>query len=117
MEIFDFKDPKKTSRVAGLMYLGVIVFGIMGQVIRMSFIVHDDAAKTVSNIMANEMLFRIGIFSFIVMVIFDVVLAWALYVLLKPVSKSLALLAAWLRLVNGTIFGIACTIFLVFCNF
>lgn len=43
----------------------------------------------------------------IIMVIFDVVVAWALYILLKPVNKSLSLLAAWFRLVNGTIFGIA----------
>ena len=57
--------------------------------------------------MDSDGLFRIGIFSFLIMVIFDILLAWAFYVLLKPVNKSLSLLAAWLRLVNGTIFGIA----------
>lgn len=41
------------------------------------------------------------------MVVFDVVLAWALYILLKPVNKNLSLLSGWLRLVNSTIFGIA----------
>lgn len=57
--------------------------------------------------MANEWQFRLGILGFIIMVIFDVVVAWALYVLLKPVNRSLSLLAAWFRLVNATIFGIA----------
>ncbi len=57
--------------------------------------------------MANEGQFRLGILGFIIMVIFDVVVAWALYVLLKPVNRSLSLLAAWFRLVNATIFGIA----------
>jgi hypothetical protein len=38
--------------------------------------------------------------------ILDVVLALALYVFLKPVNKSLSLLAAWFRLVYATILGI-----------
>jgi hypothetical protein len=42
-----------------------------------------------------------------VLVILDVVVAWALYILLKPVNKSLAMLAAWFRLVYAAIFGIA----------
>jgi hypothetical protein len=36
--------------------------------------------------------------------ILDVVVAWALYVLLKPVNKSLSLLAAWFRIVYAAIF-------------
>ena len=43
----------------------------------------------------------------LIMVIFDAVLTWAFYVLLKPTNNSLSLLAAWFRLVNATIFGIA----------
>ena len=72
-----------------------------------SLIVPGDAATTANNIMANEWQFRLGILGFIIMVVFDVVVAWALYVLLKPVNKSLSLFAAWFRLVNATIFGIA----------
>ncbi len=41
------------------------------------------------------------------MAILDVVVAWALYVLLKPVNRSLSLLAAWFRLVYAAILGIA----------
>ena len=60
-----------------------------------------------NNILANETLFRIGIFSFIVMVIADVIVAWALYIFLKPINNEFSLLAAWLRLVNSAIFAIA----------
>ena len=64
-----------------------------------------DAAATVNNIMANEGLFRIKIASTLIVLTLDVVAAWALYVLLKPVNKSLALLAAWFRVVYVTIYG------------
>jgi hypothetical protein len=37
----------------------------------------------------------------------DIVVAWALYILLKPVNKSLSLLTAWLRIVYAAILGIA----------
>lgn len=100
--------PRKAARIAGFGYLIIFISGIFANFfVLQSLIVPGDAAATANNILANDSLFRIGISSFIIMVIFDVVLAWAFYVLLKPVNKSLSLLAAWLRLVNGTIFGIA----------
>jgi hypothetical protein len=70
-------------------------------------IVPGDATTTANNIMASEILFRTGICSFLIVIVCDVVVAWALYVYLKPVNKSLSLLAAWFRLVYSTIFGIA----------
>lgn len=66
-----------------------------------------DAATTANNIMANELLFRSGIDSFMIVVILDVAVAWALYILLQPVNRNLAMLAAWFRLVYAAIFGIA----------
>jgi hypothetical protein len=36
-----------------------------------------------------------------------VLVAWALYILLKPVNKNLAMLAAWFRLVFAAILGVA----------
>lgn len=41
------------------------------------------------------------------MAILDVVVAWALYVLLRPQSESLALLVAWLRVVYAAVFAFA----------
>jgi len=69
--------------------------------------VPGDAAATANNIMASEMLFRTGICSLIIVLICDVVVAWALYVFLKQVNKSLSLLTAWFRLVYAAILGIA----------
>jgi hypothetical protein len=66
-----------------------------------------DAAATVDNITASEGLFRIGIAAWLVVIALDIVVAWALYVLLRPVNEALAVLVAWLRLVYTAIFAIA----------
>jgi len=99
---------KKISKITGLGYLIIFITGIFSNFFVLeSLIVTGDAVTTANNIIGNDLLFRIGILSFIIMVIFDVVLAWTLYVLLKPVNKNLSLFSGWLRLVNSTIFGIA----------
>jgi hypothetical protein len=70
-------------------------------------VVPGNATTTVNNIMAGELLFRIGICGFLGVIILDVLVAWALYIFLKPVNKSLSLLAGWLRLAYSIIFGVA----------
>ncbi|GAH56723.1 unnamed protein product [marine sediment metagenome] len=81
---------KKTSRIAGLLYLGVIVFGIIGQLARSSLIVAGDAATTANNIMANEMQFRAANVSWLISEMFLLLLGLALYVVLKKVNQNLA---------------------------
>jgi len=57
--------------------------------------------------MANERLYRVGIANNIVTFAMDVVLVWALYVLLRPVNRNLALLAVFFRMVETTIACVA----------
>ncbi len=100
----------KAARLAGLLYLIAMATGLFAEFyVRFpsSLIVSGDAAKTVSNIMANELLYRIGIANNIITFAIDVVLIWALYVLLKPISRNLALLAVFFRLVETTIACVA----------
>jgi Domain of unknown function (DUF4386) len=47
----------------------------------------------------SEALFRSGLVAFIIVLIADVVVAWALYVFFQRTSRELSLLAAWFRLV------------------
>lgn len=97
----------KVARVAGLLYLIIIIAGIFAEFFaRQSLIVPGDAAATASNIMASEMLFRAGIAADLVMIIADVALALAFYVLFRPVSNTLALLAAFFRLAQAVVLGI-----------
>ena len=99
---------KKIAIIAGIGYLVIFFTGIYANFFVLEgLVVPDDAAKTAANITANSMLYRFGILNFVFMVIFDVVLTWALYVIFRLVDKNISLLAAWFRLVNCAVFGAA----------
>ena len=90
---------QKTARVAGLLYLIIAVcagfsFGYM----RTTLIVPGDAAATVSNLLASEWLFRLGIVADAVVFLSEIVLIALLYALLKPVSQTISLAAVYARL-------------------
>jgi hypothetical protein len=68
-------------------------------------IVTGDAAATANNIMASGLLFRLGIAAWMMVLMCDAVVAWALWLFLKPVNSGLALLAAWMRLLFVAIFA------------
>ena len=57
-----------------------------------------DAPATLNTIIAHESLFRVGFVISLFSVVFLLLAAWALYVLLKPVNKNLALLLLLLNL-------------------
>lgn len=71
-----------------------------------SLVVEGDAAATTANIVASNTLFRLGLTGWIVILLMDIVVAWALYIVLKPVNQALSLLTAWLRLVYTAILGV-----------
>lgn len=98
--------PRGYARIAGLGYLIIIIAGIFAEfVVRSSLVVPGDAAATAGNIAASESLFRLGIAGDLVMLTFDIVVALALYVLLRQVNRGLALLATFFRLVHTAIYG------------
>jgi hypothetical protein len=99
---------KKTARLAGAGYLVIFITGFFANFFVLEgLVVEGNARATSENILANLMQFRWGIFAFLIMVVIDVLMAGPLYILLKSVNENLSLLSAWLRLVNGTIFGVA----------
>jgi len=90
---------KKTARIAGFLYLIYLIISIFADVIcRSPLIVFGDAAATAQNIMASEWQFRIGVMGDLLSAVLFLLTAWALYVLLKPVNKNLALLFLLLNL-------------------
>lgn len=89
----------------GLIFMAILA-PIANFAILQKLIVPNDTVKTVSNIVASEGLFRIGICCFLIVAILDIIVAWALYIFLKPVNKSLSLLAAWVRIVYATILAV-----------
>ncbi|MBV8725128.1 MAG: DUF4386 domain-containing protein [Candidatus Eremiobacteraeota bacterium] len=68
--------------------------------------------QTVANITAHGGTFVAMILCYFINFIEDIVIAWALYVLLAPVNRALSLLAAWLRMIYATL-AIAGTLNLV----
>ena len=90
--------PRKTARMAGLFYLIFILTTVLATSIRDSFIVSGDATATANNIISSQELFRVGFVTELVSATFFVLAAWALYSLLKPVNKNLALLLLLLNL-------------------
>lgn len=62
-----------------------------------------NAAETIKNITNNKPLFVSAIFGYLLTFSGDIVLSWALYILLKPVNEPLSLLTAWFRLVFSVI--------------
>ena len=74
------KEIKKTARIAGVLYLLVAASGIFNMMYGPSgLIVLGDAATTVSNIMASESLFRLGIVNDLIAQTVGILLALVLY--------------------------------------
>ena len=92
-------DQRKAARVAGFLYLIIIITSLLSVfLVESKLVVPEDAAATFNNIMANELLFRIGAAYDLIMYASVVVLSVALYVILKTVNKNLALFGLSLRL-------------------
>jgi len=91
---------QRTARVAGVLYLVVIVCaGFAEGYVRTGLVVPGDAAATAENIASSAWLYRVGFASDLVAFLSDVAISVLLYVLLRPVSKTVSLLAAAFRLI------------------
>ena len=89
----------KAARTAGFLYLIYIVISIFADGLgRSKLIVLGDATTTAKNIMASAWQFRIGFVTDLAAAVLFLLTAWALYALLKPVNKNLALLFLLLNL-------------------
>ncbi|KOY80049.1 DUF4386 domain-containing protein [Lysinibacillus macroides] len=72
-----------------------------------SLVVNGNAYDTFANLKSSSTLFKAEIFSWLIILIADIIVAWAFFIFLKPIHKQLALLAAWLRLIYTAILAIA----------
>ena len=92
----------------GLLLMAVLAananFGIMG-----TLIVPGDAQTTSENIIASSGSFQLAIFSFLAVAALDIVVAWALFVILKSANRSLSTVAAWFRIIYAAIFAFSLT--------
>ena len=68
----------------------------------------SDADQTVRNITEHRGLFLAAFFAYFITFLCDIVVAWGLWILLRPVNAAVSLLAAWMRLVYAVIALVAC---------
>src|SRR5712692_3319615 len=96
---------RKAARVVGFSYLFAMVTAYFAEFfVHARLIVPDNAVETARNIIAHERLWRLGIASYLLCFLTDVALIAALYVILKRVNQNLALFAAFLRVVETSVF-------------
>jgi hypothetical protein len=96
------------ARVAGFWYLIAMSVGVFADLYAHGqLIVPSDADQTARNIVASEWLFRIGTVGHLVVFAGDIVLLVALYVVLGPVNRGVALIAASWRLAGCCILAVA----------
>jgi hypothetical protein len=96
---------RTTAIVAGV---GLLLMAILSPIAYLNtfqrLVNFDDAALTAQNISNSMGAFRTAILFLFTVAILDIVVAWALYILLVPANKNLSALAAWLRVIYGGIF-------------
>ena len=94
--------------VAGVALLLMAAVAPIGLIVVVDGLVTDgDAARTAVDILAAEGTFRLGVASLYLVVVLDVVIAWALLRYFSPVSSALSRLAAWFRLAYAGVFAVA----------
>jgi len=83
---------KRNARLAGLLYLLIVLFGLFAEfVVRTGLKVPGDAGATASNILENEMLYRLGFVSDLLCQSSHFFLVLVLYMMLKSVHQNAAL--------------------------
>src|SRR6266581_8958322 len=99
---------QRYARIAGVLFLVSLVAGGFGEAyVPSKIIVSGDAAATAANITNFQFLYRLGFAGFLIESLCDITLVLIMYALLKPVSRELSLLAAFIGLVGTALFAFA----------
>lgn len=100
-------DPRLQARIAGLLYLIVIVASSYAYYTISTLVVRGDASATAANIMAHDFVFRAGFAANLLACAAYVGVTALLYALLEPVNRSLSFAAAFFGLAGCAISGAA----------
>jgi hypothetical protein len=104
---------RRTARLAGFLYLWLIVTGLTGAIIISRIVASGSYAQAAARVVAAERLYRVGLLCELIETLSALVLAFALYAMLAHVDKLLAQMAMYWRLAEsligcvGVIFGFA----------
>ncbi|MBI4885834.1 MAG: DUF4386 domain-containing protein [Acidobacteria bacterium] len=96
--------PRTKARVTGALFLATLLMGAFAQgFVADRLVEYGNATLTASNILANEPLYRLAYAVYLIEMACQIAMTVLFYDLLKPVSRSLSLLAAILGITGCTI--------------
>lgn len=100
--------PDGARSAALLAGLGLVAMALLGGfanfVVLEELVTRGDPARTAADVLDGEGLYRAGIAGFCLVVVLDVVVAWALYRLFEPVDRMVSMLSAWFRIAYAAVF-------------
>ncbi|MGB7448155.1 MAG: DUF4386 domain-containing protein [Ornithinimicrobium sp.] len=100
--------PRVAASWAAAGYLAIFVLAIGANFLALTPVLQPgDPSGTATALQDSELGFRLGAVAFLGIFVIDVVVAWALWVLFRPVHRDLSLLAAWFRLTYTVVLGAA----------
>src|SRR5260370_21246099 len=100
------KSQIRYARLAGFLLLGLIITGLASTLTISHIVGSGTFAEKAKRVVASEHLYRVALSSELIETLSAVLLAFALYVTLKPVDKLLAQIAMYLRLGESFIGGV-----------
>ena len=107
------KTLKQQTRFAGILYILLILLGpFIISYIPSVIMVDGDASQTVENILANQTLFRIGIFGEVLIFSIEILVVAILYTIFKRVNEYYSLIAAISRFGMVAIMGVNVVVYL-----
>jgi hypothetical protein len=99
---------RRAGVVAGVALLLMVAAAVLGNfVVLEGMITPSDGAATAAEIVAREGTFRFGVLAWLLIVVLDVVVAWALHRVFRPVSAAVSMLTAVFRLVYSAVLLVA----------
>lgn len=99
--------PRALARIAGVLYLIIIVGGAYAQLgVRDQLVVSGDPAATARNISANELMYRMGFSIEVFYLLCGIPLKLLLYKLFKVVNRNLAIVMVLFAAVGAAIQGV-----------
>jgi hypothetical protein len=100
--------PRTLARMLGLFMLLTILGGVIAQgFISDRLIVFSDAAATANNILSHEGLFKLSLSIYLIEMVANITTTALWYVLLRPVNRPIALVAAFIDLAGCIIKTVA----------